>query len=165
MALIKCPECGKEISDAAKSCPNCGYKIRNKININNKKILIIPVGVIILILCVAFIISSSPASKAIKIVKSDYGKSINITEIYYNKNENGCIVHFTSGGVEDSACVHLKDKSVGYRSVFDELASYMKNSSSRDSEKQYAKKVVSYPYDVHWEYDLVTGVTTWKKIK
>jgi hypothetical protein len=24
MALIKCPECGKEISDKAPSCPNCG---------------------------------------------------------------------------------------------------------------------------------------------
>lgn len=23
MALIKCPECGKEISDKAKACPNC----------------------------------------------------------------------------------------------------------------------------------------------
>ena len=27
MALIKCPECGKEISDKAKSCPKCGYPI------------------------------------------------------------------------------------------------------------------------------------------
>lgn len=25
MALIKCPECGKEISDRSESCPNCGY--------------------------------------------------------------------------------------------------------------------------------------------
>ena len=24
MGLIKCPECGKEISDMAQSCPNCG---------------------------------------------------------------------------------------------------------------------------------------------
>ena len=24
MALIKCSECGKEISDKAKACPNCG---------------------------------------------------------------------------------------------------------------------------------------------
>lgn len=24
MALIKCPECGKEISDKAPTCPNCG---------------------------------------------------------------------------------------------------------------------------------------------
>lgn len=27
MALIKCPECGREISDKAGSCPNCGYPI------------------------------------------------------------------------------------------------------------------------------------------
>ncbi len=26
MALIKCQECGKEISDKANVCPNCGYK-------------------------------------------------------------------------------------------------------------------------------------------
>lgn len=25
MALIKCPECGREVSDKALSCPNCGY--------------------------------------------------------------------------------------------------------------------------------------------
>lgn len=24
MALIKCPECGKEVSDRASNCPNCG---------------------------------------------------------------------------------------------------------------------------------------------
>lgn len=29
MALIKCPECGKEnVSDAATACPSCGYNIR-----------------------------------------------------------------------------------------------------------------------------------------
>ena len=27
MSLINCPECGKEISDRASSCPNCGYPI------------------------------------------------------------------------------------------------------------------------------------------
>ena len=27
MALINCPECGKEISERAKSCPNCGCPI------------------------------------------------------------------------------------------------------------------------------------------
>lgn len=25
MALIKCPECGKEFSDKAPACPNCGF--------------------------------------------------------------------------------------------------------------------------------------------
>lgn len=27
MALINCPECGKEVSDSAGNCLNCGYKI------------------------------------------------------------------------------------------------------------------------------------------
>lgn len=27
MALIKCEECGKEVSDKAKACPNCGCPI------------------------------------------------------------------------------------------------------------------------------------------
>ncbi len=26
MALIKCSECGKEISDKAKQCPHCGFE-------------------------------------------------------------------------------------------------------------------------------------------
>ena len=28
MALISCPECGKEISDAAQACPHCGHPIQ-----------------------------------------------------------------------------------------------------------------------------------------
>jgi len=28
MAIIKCPECGKEISDKAEKCPHCGVKIK-----------------------------------------------------------------------------------------------------------------------------------------
>jgi Translation initiation factor 2, gamma subunit (eIF-2gamma; GTPase) len=29
MALIKCPECGREnVSDSAEMCPNCGYGIK-----------------------------------------------------------------------------------------------------------------------------------------
>lgn len=28
MALMTCPECKKEISDQAVSCPNCGYKMK-----------------------------------------------------------------------------------------------------------------------------------------
>ena len=28
MALIKCPECNKEISDKATTCPNCGFPVQ-----------------------------------------------------------------------------------------------------------------------------------------
>ena len=30
MAMIKCPECGKDISSSAEKCPNCGYPISGK---------------------------------------------------------------------------------------------------------------------------------------
>ncbi len=30
MAMINCPECGKEISDKAASCPNCGAVVKKK---------------------------------------------------------------------------------------------------------------------------------------
>jgi len=29
MALVKCPECGKEISDEAWRCPHCDYRLRS----------------------------------------------------------------------------------------------------------------------------------------
>lgn len=30
MAMIKCPECGKDISDSARQCPNCGYELKKE---------------------------------------------------------------------------------------------------------------------------------------
>ena len=51
MAIIKCPECNKEISDQANSCPNCGYVLNNQKNKEvNKRILVIVVLVIIIFL-------------------------------------------------------------------------------------------------------------------
>lgn len=31
MAIIKCPECGHQVSDQAKTCPSCGIEIAGKI--------------------------------------------------------------------------------------------------------------------------------------
>ena len=42
MALIKCPECGREISDKALSCPVCGYQV-NKNNKIRKYVNVIPI--------------------------------------------------------------------------------------------------------------------------
>lgn len=30
MAIIKCPECGRQISDKAPTCPSCGVEIAGK---------------------------------------------------------------------------------------------------------------------------------------
>ena len=52
MALIKCKECGKEISDTVDACPHCGYKYKKTNEMTTKKVvkIIIIVAVIGLIL-------------------------------------------------------------------------------------------------------------------
>ena len=32
MALINCPECGRQVSDTAKTCPHCGYSIMSYVS-------------------------------------------------------------------------------------------------------------------------------------
>lgn len=50
MALIKCKECGKEISDQATSCPNCGAKLQTE----EQKLIVIVVAIIIIIVSIYF---------------------------------------------------------------------------------------------------------------
>lgn len=59
MALIKCKECGKSISDTATICPHCGIELQttNESTINLGIIDYILIGLIILV-CVATLLSS-----------------------------------------------------------------------------------------------------------
>ena len=50
MSLINCPECNHEMSDSARSCPNCGYKVKKPID---KKIII---GICIAVAVIGLII-------------------------------------------------------------------------------------------------------------
>lgn len=167
-----CKQCGSEISDDSIFCMMCGCKIPEKKRANKKMIVILVL--FFLIICGVGIIlilggSGNPAKQAIKIIEDDYGKKVNITAVYYNEEENGCIVEFTSGGIEDEACVHLDDKTVGYVSVYEELTDKMQDESlSREEQQKYAKEIVNYPYDVFWVYNLVMHgpeASDWEKIQ
>lgn len=48
MALIKCPECGKEVSDTVKECPNCGFKLKKDFIQLHKKLICIIALILIL---------------------------------------------------------------------------------------------------------------------
>ena len=48
MALIKCPECGKEVSDTIKECPNCGFKLKKGFIQLHKKLICIIALILIL---------------------------------------------------------------------------------------------------------------------
>ena len=73
MALIKCPECEKEISDTVKTCPHCGYKLRKKAKDNIKtsnKIIIIILIIIILPIVYLLLIGQESRQIALNIIKS-----------------------------------------------------------------------------------------------
>jgi len=57
MSLIKCPECGKEISDKAAHCVNCGYSLaweEQRSGHEKRKLIVITITVIIVaVLCVS----------------------------------------------------------------------------------------------------------------
>ncbi len=61
MALIKCPECGSEISDKATTCPQCGCPISNKTVFKKRRKIYIPIIMLILVVGVVityFVISN-----------------------------------------------------------------------------------------------------------
>ncbi len=102
MALIKCPECKKEISDTVKKCPHCGFnlkkdKIKNDVNIVKnkvinkvgKKVLVISgisLAILVVIIGIILFITTAVSRKEKKMIKylesvgfscrtSEYGQS------------------------------------------------------------------------------------------
>ncbi len=52
MALIKCTECGKEISDSAVSCPHCGYETPHARKMEEEKI-VMRTSLVVQLICIA----------------------------------------------------------------------------------------------------------------
>lgn len=77
MALIKCKECGKEISNKANSCPHCGF-VYKKAHSTIKTIIVCLLTIIILALLILFIswvpgyISKQKGIKAIDNIVGEY---------------------------------------------------------------------------------------------
>ena len=57
MSLISCPECGKEISNTAKICPNCGLKLK-QVKIPKKLIITLIASFLIVVLGTSIIFLS-----------------------------------------------------------------------------------------------------------
>ena len=170
MDLLNCPKCNKEVDATAEYCPSCGCKIKKKKV--NPKMVIIPI-ILVVIICTVCIIkvvvdSGSPAKQAVKLINADYGKDIDISAVYYNEEQNGCIVEFTSNGIEDVACVHLEEKLIGYESEYEALAEKMDTAYSYEDKQKYALQIIEYPYDALWVYNLYmygTSGSGWKKVE
>lgn len=97
MALIKCPECGKEISDTSKKCINCGYKLKKterpaKAPIK-KYIWIVPAVLVLVILAggvgaVSYKMTFSTDNAVRCFMEGDYNKFDQITAKLSDEKRN-----------------------------------------------------------------------------
>ena len=91
MALIKCRECGKEISTNASSCPHCGYVYKKETS--TKKIVIVT----LITLAVLFILGLSSIYLIDSLIPNI--KSKNVMKKYYGTWE---LVNIDSEKLEDN---------------------------------------------------------------
>lgn len=182
MALIKCSECGCDISEKAMLCQKCGCPIdvtkqiisdnqkRKKKKITMIVIICLAIVAIAVVGIYLFLYSKKPDNIAIHIIKKDFGKSIEVESVYYNSEVNGCIVNFSVDGEDNTATVHLDDKTVGYKSVMDEYTEKSQKATDDEEKKRCAQQVVDYAemYNILWEYNLFANgekESGWEKIK
>lgn len=72
MALIKCPECGREISDQVKKCPNCGYPIKKGLSAGK--------GLAILAGCIIVVAGGFIYYQKVIIPRNTYNKAVSLYE-------------------------------------------------------------------------------------
>lgn len=182
MALIKCSECGADVSEKASACPKCGcpLDITKQVMSDAKKkkrkkvtiFLTVALAFIMILSMGNFFVkyNNNPGNVAVRLIKKDFGNNISVDSIYYNSEVNGCIVKFSANGEDNTATVHLDDKTTGYQSVMDEYTKKSNSATTDEEKKQYARQVVDYMelYDISWEYNLrINGSeeSGWEKIK
>ncbi|MCR5787935.1 MAG: zinc ribbon domain-containing protein [Bacilli bacterium] len=108
MSLIKCEECGKEISETAKTCPKCGFKVKKEISKNEKKDrikLFVTIGIILAcFIAVGIVCINLMHQNKVKKYKEKYEEIVD--KIY-------------SSGIEAEDCISLYRK-VWYNTIWEE---------------------------------------------
>lgn len=105
MALIKCPNCGREISDKADVCPHCGYSLstagetaekKNKKIDKNKiislcngrlKYILLGIGLVVVVLILTVYISNYTAMNAVERYFEAVNEQLQDIEIVYEEPE------------------------------------------------------------------------------
>ncbi len=150
MALINCPECGKQISDQAKTCPNCGFKIKRKMTKEEKKKVLktcsIVFGVLVLLtaLGVGAFFSYKYYFAPLRVYKEagTYAEAGNYDEAI--RAYSG-VIDFKDSEARVTECNYLKAKNLlenaeldAAKEIFDRI-SYYEDSSNLSKECTYRK--------------------------
>lgn len=160
MALIKCLECGKEISDTAKSCIHCGYKNKKKSLFQKKpplKILLLLIGVFIIIFGFSIFLFGK-RTKIILIESLDVQINSEISILSLVKDiKNGTII--SEDKIIDTSKLGKKAIVIDYLDKNNKEKKYSFEISVIDTEKpviEFQKEIVT---SVGMEINLLKDVT------
>lgn len=106
MALIKCSECGKEISNKAKKCIYCKTKLNNNVKKNNFFIgVFVGVAISVIIFCLYVFLTTKKVeennSKCLNTFDYDEAKNICIQSNMLMPNNNTCENGYIYDSYED----------------------------------------------------------------
>lgn len=131
-------------------------------------------SLIIIVIIVISISSGSGriAGKVDSLLEEDLNKSVKITALYYNEEQQGCLVEFTSGYSSDVAAVYLESGEILYDSDFDYYTKKFNNATSSSERGKWSSKVLEYSDLAEWNFAIAimkadgeTEYNGWKKIK
>lgn len=146
MALIKCPECNKEISDTIKKCPHCGYKLAKKKGKkeNVYKSLFVIVVILMVAVCtggvVYYTLNHDPVAKYQRLVLK--GKKQEAIELYNqkiknDKEKNDLLIKKQTKELDAIYTDYLNDKS-----SYDKAIKAINVYKQYDSSKQYSNDIM-----------------------
>lgn len=98
MALIKCKECGKEMSDTAEVCPHCGFKYQRTKVVNKSNqirtgsiVSLISCSILLIIIMVLYFTGDSTASNEHKVKEN----TIATIDIEFTSSETSQFVSYS----------------------------------------------------------------------
>ena len=137
MALVKCPECQKDISDTVNKCPHCGYTIRNNIIVKffkTHKILCICFGLVLVLLLVLTLLLTSGYRRQNKVVR------------YLENRGYSCSSNVDSNGDKYKECFKKNDGVKKTIAVYAELGEKINIEYTLDNNGKYQLYVESSAY-------------------
>ena len=149
MALVKCRECGKEISADESSCPNCGYKNKK----NNSKLIIIILSIVIVVLLFGILILCIKDESNYD--KHDDRYNSNLDDNVDNNLDNNTNNNYISSS--DALNIALEDLNISRNDIYD---------LSSELEYKFNKMVYDIDFNCNrFEYEYYIDATTGEIIK
>ena len=180
MALINCPECGKEISDQAVSCPNCGLPIKKTKEKKsfNKLFIIIPFVVIVLavggFIAYRIIHTNSPEYVLKKYIEAFNNRDEKEMEKYEYNYKNYTIVHsfyniLINEERDNVTTYKLINDGDDSKFIYDNTVTYIFSvkGSSSDISYIYVYEITNGNYSSTKNNDIVVGKVNgkWKIVR